>query len=84
MVGVYVAVAEKTEATSAELIWTELKLCDDDDDEDEEEERLQAGGAGAAMLTKPVNRLRKGSAHRPAAPELLETEADGSRVKRPL
>lgn len=79
MVEVYVGVVEKTEATS------ELKLCDDvDDDDDEEEERLQAGGGGAAMLTNPVNRLRRGSAHRLPAPELLETEADGSKVKRPL
>lgn len=81
---VYVGMVEKTEATSAELIWTALKVCDDDVTDDEEEERPQAGGGGAAMLTKPVNRLRRGSAHRLPAPELLEMEADGSRVKRPL
>lgn len=71
---VYVGVAEKTEVTSPQLIWTELKLgwdvTDDVTDED----------AGAAMLTNPVNRLRRGSAHKPPPPP----EAAGSKVKRPL
>lgn len=87
---VYVGVAEKTEATSLQqpLIWTELKFgwdCDDDvtDDvaDDEENERLQTAGGEAAMLTNPVNRLRRGSAHRPPP---LETDVEGSKVKRPL
>lgn len=45
------------------------------------EERLQVAGGEAAMLTSPVKRLRRGSAHSPPA---LETDVDGSKVKRPL
>lgn len=61
-----------------ELGW----VTDDDDVTDvEEEERLQDEGEGAAMLTKPVNKLRRGSAHRLLP---LETEFDGSKEKRPL
>lgn len=86
VVEVIVGVTEKTELASAELqpIWTEQKLgwiCDDvDDDTDEkEEEGLQVAGGGAATLTKPVNRLRRGSGHK-----VLLLDADGSKVKRPL
>lgn len=65
-----------------ELGW----VTDDDDVTDdvtdvEEEERLQDEGEGAAMLTKPVNKLSRGSAHRLLP---LETEFDGSKEKRPL
>ena len=86
----YVGVAEKSEAASLQrpLIWTEPKLgwvCDDDDDvtdEEEEEERLQAAeGEAAMLLTNPVNRLSRGSAHRLLP---LATDAEGSKVKRPL
>ena len=84
---VYVCVAEKTDATSPppQLIWMELRFGWDSDDDvaddvtdEEEEERLQVAGGGAAMLTNPVNRLSRGSAHRPP---LLDTEFDGSKVK---
>lgn len=85
---VYVGVAEKTEVTSLQqpLIWTEPKLgwvCDDDvADDEEEEERLQAAeGEAAMLLTNPENRLRRGSAHRLLP---LETDTEGSNVKRPL
>lgn len=44
-------------------------------------ERLQVAGGEAAMLTSPVNRLRRGSAHSPLPPE---ADVDGSKVKRPL
>lgn len=79
---VYVGVAENTEVTSPEpqLIWVELRLggvVTDDVTDDEEKGRLQAEGGGAPTLTSPVNRLRRGSAHR------LPLEA-GSKVKRPL
>lgn len=76
---VYVGVAEKTEAMSAE---PQLKLGADDVTDDGEQERLQAAGEGAATLTNPVSRLRRGSAHRPLAPPLQE--ADGSKEKWPL
>lgn len=69
----------KTEATSAE---PHVKLCWDGDGDvvtdDEGMARLPAAGGGAAMLTKPVNKLSRGSAQRPLP--LLQ----GSKVKRPL
>lgn len=83
----YVGVEEKMEAASPT---PQLKPCwDSDDDEDdatddEEEERLQAAGGGVAMLTSPVNKLSKGSAHRPPPLPLPLPEADGSKEKRPL
>lgn len=43
--------------------------------------RLHVDGGEAAMLTSPVNRLRRGSAHSPLPPE---ADVDGSNVKRPL
>lgn len=46
----------------------------------EANEPLAVGGE-AAMLTNPVKRLRRGSAQRPLP---LETDGDGSKVKRPL
>lgn len=66
------------------LIWTELKLgwdCEDDVTDDGEAERLLAAGGEAAMLTNPVKRLRRGSAHMLLP---LATDVDGSKVKRPL
>lgn len=44
-------------------------------------EKLQVAGGEVAMLTSPVNRLRRGSAHSPLPPE---ADDDGSKVKRPL
>lgn len=44
-------------------------------------ERLQVAGGEAAMLTSPVNRLRRGSAQSPPPPE---ADVEGSKVKRPL
>lgn len=81
-----VDVAEKMEATS--LLQLPPKsgwACDGDITgnvtDGEGAERLQVAGGEAAMLTSPVNRLRRGSAHSPPPPE---ADVDGSKVKRPL
>lgn len=83
----YIGIAENTVVPSLlpPLIWMELRLGWDcaaaaaaDVTNDEE---LQAAEGEAAILTKPVNRLRRGSAHRPPP---LGTDVDGSKVKRPL
>lgn len=79
---VYVGVAEKMEATSAELK-LQLKLgCDDvtDNDGEDVESRPQAAVGGVATLTRPAIRLKRGSGHRPS----LQAEPDDSKVKRPL
>lgn len=79
---------EKTELTStdSQLRWAELKLggvSDDEDDGADDDEDAQGG----ATLTNPVNRLSRGSAHRPPADTQEEDDVDddeGSKVNLPL
>lgn len=72
--------AGKHEVTSVE---PQLKLGWDTDDVTGAVKEAEAPRGGAAMLTKPVNRLSKGSPHSP--PPTEDTGVEGcSKVKRPL